>query len=156
MRGECDVPSREPCPLRIDQRTLNRLSWSTRLIAASSPLGESFVWKTTPKDPLPTILHWVYCISLVSPVRPSCTFSLTTSNGMCQRTCSRTRARIVIWSRDQGKPTAHAQARKCCSWPVLGHCQVLGMCGIHFGDRAVGGGRQQNCLKIGAKRRRRR
>ncbi len=40
--------------------TLKRLSWRTRLIAASSPDGESLVWKTTPKEPLPTILHWVY------------------------------------------------------------------------------------------------
>jgi len=59
--------------------TLKRLSCSTRLMAASSPEGDSLVWKTTPKDPLPTILHWVYCISLVSPVRPSWTFSRMTS-----------------------------------------------------------------------------
>jgi hypothetical protein len=39
------------------KQTLNLLSWRTRLIAASSPDGESLVWKTTPKDPLPTILH---------------------------------------------------------------------------------------------------
>merc|ERR1712225_61056 len=58
---------------------LKRLSWSTRLMAASSPLGESLVWKTTPKEPLPTILHWVYCISFVSPVKPSWTFSRITS-----------------------------------------------------------------------------
>jgi hypothetical protein len=51
--------------------TLKRLSCSTRLMAASSPDGESFVWKTTPNEPLPTILHWVYWISLVSPVTPS-------------------------------------------------------------------------------------
>ena len=57
------------------EHTLNLLSCSTRLIAASSLLGCSLVWKTTPKEPLPTILHWVYCISLVSPVRPSWTFS---------------------------------------------------------------------------------
>jgi hypothetical protein len=48
-------------------------------MAASSPDGESFVWNTTPNDPLPTILHCVYCISLVSPVSPSWTFSRTTS-----------------------------------------------------------------------------
>ena len=48
-------------------------------MAASSPFGESFVWNTTPKDPLPTILHCVYCISLVSPVSPSWTFSRITS-----------------------------------------------------------------------------
>lgn len=59
--------------------TLKRLSWSTRLMAASSPLGDSLVWKTTPKEPLPTILHWVYCISFVSPVKPSWTFSRITS-----------------------------------------------------------------------------
>lgn len=39
--------------------TLKRLSWRTRLMAASSPLGDSLVWKTTPKEPLPTILHCV-------------------------------------------------------------------------------------------------
>ena len=44
-------------------------------MAASSPLGDSFVWKTTPKEPLPTILHWVYARSLYSPVTPSWTFS---------------------------------------------------------------------------------
>lgn len=48
-------------------------------MAASSPDGESLVWKTTPKDPLPTILHWVYCRSRVSPVTPSWTFSRMTS-----------------------------------------------------------------------------
>lgn len=48
-------------------------------MAASSPDGESFVWKTTPKEPFPTILHCVYCRSLVSPVTPSCTFSRMTS-----------------------------------------------------------------------------
>lgn len=50
-------------------------------MAASSPLGAIFVWKTTPNDPLPTILHWVYEISLASPVRPSWTFSRMTSIG---------------------------------------------------------------------------
>jgi hypothetical protein len=49
------------------------------LMAASSPEGESLVWKTTPNEPLPTILHWVYCKSRVSPVTPSCTFSRMTS-----------------------------------------------------------------------------
>ena len=37
--------------------TLKRLSCNTLLIAASSPLGASFVWNTTPNDPFPTILH---------------------------------------------------------------------------------------------------
>jgi hypothetical protein len=46
------------------KRTLKRLSCSTRLMAASSPLGDSFVWKTTPKEPFPTILHCVYARSL--------------------------------------------------------------------------------------------
>ena len=55
--------------------TLKRLSWRTRLMAASSPLGDNFVWKTTPNEPLPTILHCVYGRFLYSPVRPSCTFS---------------------------------------------------------------------------------
>lgn len=64
------------------QVTLNLLSWRTRLIAASSPDGDSLVWKTTPKDPFPTILHCVYCRSRVSPVMPSWTFSRTTSNEM--------------------------------------------------------------------------
>ena len=59
--------------------TLKRLSCKTRLMAASSPLGESLVWKTTPKEPLPTILHWVYCISFASPVKPSWTLSRMTS-----------------------------------------------------------------------------
>ena len=36
-------------------------------MAASSPLGASLVWNTTPNEPLPTILHCVYCISRVSP-----------------------------------------------------------------------------------------
>nr|POE65254.1 hypothetical protein CFP56_34921 [Quercus suber] len=65
--------------------TLKRLSCNTRLMAASSPEGESLVWKTTPNDPLPTILHCEYCISLVSPVRPSCTFSRITSARASQR-----------------------------------------------------------------------
>lgn len=60
--------------------TLKRLSCRTLLIAASSPEGASFVWNTTPNEPFPTILHWVYCISLVSPVRPSCTFSRIVSD----------------------------------------------------------------------------
>ena len=59
--------------------TLNRLSCNTLLIAASSPFGASLVWKTTPNEPFPTILHCVYCISRISPVRPSWTFSRTTS-----------------------------------------------------------------------------
>lgn len=59
--------------------TLKRLSWRTRLMAASSPLGEILVWNTTPKDPFPTILHCVYCMSRVSPVNPSWTFSRITS-----------------------------------------------------------------------------
>lgn len=59
--------------------TLNRLSCKTRLIAASSLEGESLVWNTTPNDPLPTILHCVYCSSRVSPVMPSWTFSRMTS-----------------------------------------------------------------------------
>ena len=56
-------------------------------MAASSPLGANLVWNTTPNEPLPTILHCVYCISLVSPVTPSCTFSRMTSTNR-QRTCS--------------------------------------------------------------------
>ena len=59
--------------------TLKRLSWRTRLMAASSPVGEILVWNTTPKELLPTILHCVYCISFVSPVKPSWTFSRMTS-----------------------------------------------------------------------------
>jgi len=59
--------------------TLNLLSCNTLLIAASSPLGDNFVWKTTPKEPFPTILHWVYCISRSCPVTPSWTFSRITS-----------------------------------------------------------------------------
>ena len=37
--------------------TLKRLSWRTRLMAASSLEGDNLVWKTTPNEPLPTILH---------------------------------------------------------------------------------------------------
>jgi hypothetical protein len=67
--------------------TLKRLSCSTRLMAASSPLGESLVWNTTPKEPLPTILHCVYARSLYSPVWPSWTFSrmTSTSASVCGR-----------------------------------------------------------------------
>ena len=54
-------------------------------MAASSPDGESLVWKTTPNDPLPTILHWVYCKSRVSPVMPSWTFSRITSISVHQQ-----------------------------------------------------------------------
>lgn len=70
---------------RMRGLTLNRLSCSTRLMAASSPLGESLVWKTTPKEPLPTILHCVYARSLYSPVSPSWTFSRMTSTGLLAR-----------------------------------------------------------------------
>jgi hypothetical protein len=66
---------------RLCRPTLKRLSCSTRLMAASSPLGDSLVWKTTPKEPLPTILHCVYARSLYSPVWPSWTFSRMTSMG---------------------------------------------------------------------------
>lgn len=52
-------------------------------MAASSPDGDNLVWKTTPKDPFPTILHWVYWSSLVSPVTPSWTFSRITSAHRC-------------------------------------------------------------------------
>lgn len=45
---------------KMQIRTLNLLSCRTRLMAASSPDGDSLVWKTTPNDPLPTILHCVY------------------------------------------------------------------------------------------------
>lgn len=82
------IHTRRQARVMHERQTLNRLSWSTRLMAASSPLGDSFVWKTTPNEPLPTILHCVYCISRVSPVSPSCTFSRTTSTRICQRTCS--------------------------------------------------------------------
>lgn len=63
--------------------TLNLLSCKTRLMAASSPDGESLVWKTTPNEPFPTILHCVYCMSLCSPVMPSETFSRITSVKAC-------------------------------------------------------------------------
>jgi hypothetical protein len=48
-------------------------------MAASSPLGIIRDWNTTPNDPFPTILHWVYEISFCSPVTPSWTFSRMTS-----------------------------------------------------------------------------
>ena len=96
---------------------LKRLSWRTRLIAASSLLGANLVWKTTPKEPFPTILHWVYCISLVSPVTPSWTFSWTTS----------TRA-VSAGSRGdediQSVLTTHAKA-------INAHATVLGR---HLGE----------------------
>ncbi len=59
-----------PAEARFKQ-TLNRLSWSTFLMAVSSPVSISFAWKTTPKEPLPTALRLVYEISLFSPVWPS-------------------------------------------------------------------------------------
>lgn len=76
--GERRWSSREAARA-ISMLTLKRLSCSTRLMAASSPDGDNFVWNTTPKLPLPTILHCVYCISRTSPVKPSCTFSRITS-----------------------------------------------------------------------------
>lgn len=78
-------------------RTLNLLSCKTRLMAASSPEGESLVWKTTPKEPLPTILHCVYCMSRVSPVTPSWTFSRMTS-------VRRERAVSLILIQQQSQP----------------------------------------------------
>jgi hypothetical protein len=47
------------CGVTCAEPTLKRLSCKTRLMAASSPLGDSLVWKTTPKEPFPTILHCV-------------------------------------------------------------------------------------------------
>jgi hypothetical protein len=82
--------------------TLKRLSCKTRLMAASSPLGESFVWKTTPKEPFPTILHCVYARSLVSPVRPSWTFSLMTS--------AEALVGVLVTGRRKGYLTAHPQS----------------------------------------------
>jgi hypothetical protein len=96
-------------------RTLNRLSCNTRLIAASSPEGESFVWKTTPKLPLPTILHCVYCISRVSPVTPSWTFSRMTSvEGLAHVTCKQSLTSCL---------TSHPQTREGCR-PILRHLEV--------------------------------
>lgn len=83
-------------------------------MAASSPDGESLVWNTTPKDPLPTILHWVYCISFVSPVRPSCTFSRITSAGQLASNPGR--------FKDHGVPlTTEAQPAKRRRSSARGH-----------------------------------
>jgi hypothetical protein len=78
--------------------TLKRLSCSTRLMAASSPLGESLVWKTTPNEPLPTILHCVYAKSLYSPVWPSWTFSRITSARLLVRDKHRFALRLTAHS----------------------------------------------------------
>ncbi len=96
-------------------RTLNLLSCNTRLMAASSPEGESLVWNTTPKDPLPTILHCVYCMSRVSPVTPSCTFSRMTSANRVSR--------LALWQQLSGRLTSHPQTRKGCR-PILRHRAV--------------------------------
>jgi hypothetical protein len=85
-------------------------------MAASSPEGESFVWNTTPKEPLPTILHWVYCISRVSPVTPSCTFSRITS------TISLSVRARGIEGLAEGL-TSHSQTREGCR-PVLRHLEL--------------------------------
>lgn len=74
-------------------------------MAASSPDGESLVWKTTPKDPFPTILHCVYCRSRVSPVIPSWTFSRITSASNQLAARQPTRKRKVM-----GKLTSHPEA----------------------------------------------
>lgn len=84
-------------------------------MAASSFEGASFVWKTTPKDPLPTILHWVYWISRVSPVTPSCTFSRITSVSVVSTVaqkpvapCRRTRVSLSL------SLTSHPQGVERC------------------------------------------
>lgn len=82
-------------------------------MAASSLEGESFVWKTTPKDPFPTILHCVYCRSLVSPVIPSWTFSLMISAG---RSVNTTAAGSQKWI----PLTSHPQVVERCG-TVLSH-----------------------------------
>jgi hypothetical protein len=97
--------------------TLNRLSCRTRLMAASSLEGDSFVWNTTPNDPLPTILHCVYCSSRVSPVMPSWTFSRMTSTSVLVSHLPLTQ------SRGSWRPialTSHPQVAKRC-WAIRGH-----------------------------------
>lgn len=42
------------------KHTLNRLSWSTFLMATISPESHSFAWYTTPKLPFPMTLVSVY------------------------------------------------------------------------------------------------
>ena len=46
---------------------MNRLSWSTFLIAMASPVLTTFAWNTTPKDPLPMILADEYDSSIELP-----------------------------------------------------------------------------------------
>jgi hypothetical protein len=108
--------------------TLNRLSWRTRLMAASSLEGESFVWNTTPKDPFPTILHCVYWRSLVSPVIPSWTFSRTTSAGPVSKGDAGASTRAV-----GSMLTSHPQVIECCR-AILSHLEscwgvILPLCG---------------------------
>jgi len=96
------------------RHTLNRLSCSTRLMAASSPVGESFVWKTTPKEPFPTILHWVYVISRVSPVKPSWTFSWITSKHRQQKSVPNPTSKIERAITRISELTPHPQSRELC------------------------------------------
>jgi hypothetical protein len=115
--------------------TLKRLSCSTRLMAASSPLGDNFVWKTTPKEPFPTILHCVYARSLYSPVWPSWTFSRITSvavlavqgagseaTGHAPPILSEEKADGRFWLIVWGYATGRWSARRCadCYWEELG------------------------------------
>lgn len=74
-------------------------------MAASSLDGDSFVWKTTPKEPFPTILHWVYCKSRVSPVMPSWTFSLTISKAGQPEHTDAFRARVNTYHPSAGCST---------------------------------------------------
>ncbi|KAJ1942961.1 hypothetical protein FBU59_003048 [Linderina macrospora] len=65
----------------IEILALKRLSCRTFLMATCSPLGTSSAWKTTPKEPLPTTLQFVYTISVSSPVLASWAMPLLTLRG---------------------------------------------------------------------------
>lgn len=100
--------------------TLNRLSCKTRLIAASSFVSISLVWNTIPNDPLPTILQDVYDISRSSPVRPSCTCSVTVfENQSSWTTCDRL---ISSPWKDRAPWTSKHPLKSCLMEAKAAHC----------------------------------
>jgi hypothetical protein len=99
-------------------------------MAASSPEGDSFVWKTTPNEPLPTILHCVYCRSLVSPVTPSWTFSrMTSAFYVSTAPCE---GGVRKWL----ELTSHAERIECRSRAVLRHGDKISALGALRGIRS--------------------